>query len=168
MGLAPSWAKTSDFAPHNARAETAAVKPTFRDAWKRHRAVLPVNSWYEWRKQAGRPRTPFLIANAEGWILHLAALWDRWNGPAGTLDGLNVLTTTPRDEVAAIHHRQPAVLESEAELGDWLAPHAPRGRLMTLVARAGTQPLRIHQISAAVNNPRNDSRWILNRTAIPL
>ena len=167
-GLVPAWARTSDFAPHNARAETAAVKPTFRDAWRRRRAVLPVNGWYEWRRETGRARTPFLIADAEDGILHLAALWDRWNGPAGPLDGFTVLTTTPRDEVAAIHHRQPAVLESEAEVDDWLDPGAPHGRLTALAARPGTQPLRINQVSAAINNPRNDSRWLLEPAALPL
>ena len=127
-----------------------------------------VNGWYEWRRETGRARTPFLIAETEDGILHLAALWDRWNGPAGPLDGFTVLTTTPRDEVAAIHHRQPAVLESEAEVDDWLDPGAPHGRLTALAARPGTQPLRLNQVSAAINNPRNDSRWLLEPAALPL
>ena len=153
-GLVPAWARSDDFAPHNARAETAATKPTFRDAWRRRRAVLPVNGWYEWRKPE---RTPFLIADAEGAILHLAALWERWNGPNGPLDGFTVLTTAPRAEIAAIHNRQPAVLESEAEIDDWLDPTTTHRRLMALAAQPGSGPLRIHQVSTAVNNPRNKS-----------
>ena len=164
-GLVPSWARTGDFAPHNARAETAAVKPTFRDAWRRRRAVLPVNGWYEWQ---GPGRTPFIIADAEDRVLHLAALWDRWNGPAGPLDGFTVLTTEPRDEIAAIHHRQPAVLESANEIDDWLDAEANNDRLMALAAQPGTRPLRIHQVSAAVNNPRNDGPWVIEPAALPL
>lgn len=164
-GLVPPWAQTADFAPHNARAETASIKPTFHYAWRRQRAVLPVNGWYEWRRPG---RTPFLIADAGGAILHLTALWDRWNGPDGPLDGFTVLTTVPRDEVAAIHHRQPAVLESDAEIEDWLDPRAPHCHLMRLAAQPGSRPLRIHQVSAAVNNPRNDSRWVTEPAALPL
>ncbi len=164
-GLVPSWARSDDFAPHNARAETAGVKPTFRDAWRRRRAVLPVNGWYEWRKPG---RTPFLIADAEDGILHLAALWDRWNGPAGPLDGFTVLTTVPRDEIAAVHHRQPAVLESDAEIDDWLDAGTGHDRLMTLAAQPGTRPLRIHEVSTAVNNPRNDSPRVAEPAALPL
>jgi putative SOS response-associated peptidase YedK len=161
-GLVPAWARTGEFAPHNARAETAAIKPTFRDAWKHRRAVLPVNGWYEWRKQPSRSRKPFLIADADGGILHLAALWERWNGPAGPLDSFAVLTTAPRDEVAAIHHRQPAVLETEEDIDDWLDPDAPDNHLMTLAAQAGTRPLRIHEVSVTLNN------LTINQTELPL
>ena len=167
-GLVPSRARTGDFAPHNARAETAAVKPTFRNAWRRRRAVLPVNGWYEWRKQTDRARVPFLIADAEDGILHLAALWERWDGPAGPLDGFTVLTTVPRDEVAVIHHRQPAVLESEADIDDWLDPSTAEGRLTALAAQPGTWPLRIRQVSTAVNNPHNDSPQVAEPAALPL
>lgn len=164
-GLVPSWAQTADFAPHNARAETAAVKPTFRKAWKRRRAVLPVNGWYEWRKPG---RTPFLIADAENAILHLAALWERWNSPDGPLDGFSVLTTVPRDEIAGIHNRQPAVLESATDIDDWLAPDATHRRLMALAAQPGARPLRIHEVSTAVNNPRNNSPSVAEPAALPL
>ncbi|MCY4122283.1 MAG: SOS response-associated peptidase [Acidobacteria bacterium] len=164
-GLVPSWARTDDFAPHNARAETASVKPTFRDAWRRRRAVLPVNGWYEWQ---GRERTPFLIRNADDAILHLAALWDRWIGPGGPVDGFTVLITEPRHEIAGIHHRQPAVLESANEIDDWLDAEAENRCLMALAAQPGTRPLRIHRVSEAVNNPRNDRQWVSEPALPPL
>ena len=159
-GLIPAWARTAEFAPHNARAETAAQKPTFQDAWRRRRAVLPVNGWYEWRKRADGPRGPYLIADADGELLHLAALWERWNGPSGPIDSFTVLTTTPRDEVGAIHHRQPAVLDSPNEIDEWLEATTPETRLTALAAHAGSGPLRIHAVSTAVNNPRNDDEAV--------
>ena len=120
--------------------------------------------------QADRPRArvPFLIANAEDGILHLAALWERWDSPAGPLDGFTVLTTVPRDEVAVIHHRQPAVLESEADIDDWLDPSTAEGRLTALAAQPGTRSLRIRQVSTAVNNPHNDSPQVTEPAALPL
>lgn len=164
-GLVPSWARGYDFAPHNARAETAAVKPTFRNAWSRRRAVLPVNGWYEWQRP---DRTPFLIADGEDRILHLAALWDRWNGPHGQLDTFTVLTTVPRNEIADIHHRQPTVLDSAREIDEWLCDTTTHERLTALAAQPGRRPLRIHQVTTGVNNPRNDARWVSEAATLPL
>jgi putative SOS response-associated peptidase YedK len=79
-----------------------------------------------------------------------------------------VLTTAPRDEVAAIHHRQPAVLEEQGDIIDWLEPDTPQRRLRTLAAQSRTRPLHIQEVSAAVNNARNDSRGIACQTALPL
>ena len=110
-GLVPAWASTPDFAPVNARAETAGVKPTFRDAFRHRRCVLPVLGWYEWRRD-GRRKTPFLIRDAGGQTMHLAALWERGRGAGGRVDGFTVLTTDPRNELRAIHDRQPAVLDT--------------------------------------------------------
>ena len=164
-GLVPAWARSDDFAPHNARAETAATKPTFRDAWRRRRrCILPVNGWYEWRRQIGKGRVPCLIGGAEDEVLHVAALWDRWNGPQGPVDSFAVLTTIPRLILAAIHHRQPAVLDTASEIDDWLDPRTPAHRVQTLARQSGTQPLRIHEVSTAVNDPRNDGPFLLNAT----
>ena len=133
-GLVRAWARSDDFAPHNARAETAATKPTFRDAWRRRRAVLPVNGWYEWRKPERTPKAP-------------SCTWRRC-GNAGTArtDRSTVSPCSPRPHVAAIHNRQPAVLESEAEIDDWLDPTTTHRRLMALAAQPGSGPLRIHQV----------------------
>lgn len=156
-GLTPAWSAKADFAPHNARCETAATKPTFRQAWKQRRAVLPVHGWYEWRKRDG---TPFLIADAAGGILHLAALWERRNGRAGAIDGFAVLTTAPRREIAPIHHRQPSVLNDPAAIDEWLDPGTPEARLRALARGSGDAPLRVHEVSRAVNHCRNDDESV--------
>lgn len=60
------------------------------------------------------------------------------------------------------------MLESHAEIDDWLDTDTAHDHLMALAAQPGTRPLRIHQVSAAVNNPRNDSRRVTNPAALPL
>ena len=165
-GLVPAWASTPDFAPVNARAETAAVKPTFRDAFRHRRCVLPVLGWYEWRRD-GRRKTPFLIRDAGGETMHLAALWERWRRAGGPLEGFAVLTTGPRDELRAIHDRQPAVLDTPTAIDDWLDPQAPRRRVQALAEGRGRRPPRVRAVSTAVNDPRNDGAWLLDTPAEP-
>ncbi len=162
-GLTPAHAARADFAPHNARCETAATKPTFRHAWKQRRAVLPVAGWYEWRKRDG---TPFLIADAAGGILHLAALWERWNGRAGAVDGFAVLTTAPRPEIAPIHHRQPSVLDDPAAIDEWLDPTTADTRLRALARGSGSAPVQVHEVSRAVNHCRNDDPSVARPAAL--
>lgn len=123
-GLCPAWWKKPLAelpATFNARAETVAEKPMFRDAYKRCRCVVPASGFYEWRPEVGG-KQPYYITAADGSILLLAGLWDTWTDPASkaTMRSFTVLVTGANQAIAAIHDRMPVLLRSE-DSDRWLA-----------------------------------------------
>ena len=131
----PRWAKDPNIGHKfiNARAETAAVKPSFRSAYSRRRCLVPVDGFYEWRRE-GEVRQPWLIAPCDEGIVAFAGLWERWRVPEGAvLRGLlsersagdvvetfTILTTEANETMKALHHRMPVILAYEAG-EQWLA-----------------------------------------------
>jgi putative SOS response-associated peptidase YedK len=117
-GLVPRWAESPSVGSRmiNARAETVATKPAYRDALVRRRCIVPADAFYEWKVIDGRPKQPYAIARADGAPLAFAGLWDLWrdpNAPAGESEPLRtcvILTTAANERLAAIHHRMPVVL----------------------------------------------------------
>ena len=85
-GLIPGWAKDPSIGHKliNARAETAAVKPSFRAAYSKRRCLVPADGFYEWRRE-GEVRQPWLIAPRDGGIVAFAGLWERWSVPEGAV-----------------------------------------------------------------------------------
>jgi putative SOS response-associated peptidase YedK len=82
-GLIPSWwQKTVKDVPStfNARAESVADKPMFRSAFKRGRCIVPASGYYEWKATPGG-KQPYFISAADGGVLSIAGLWDRWKNP---------------------------------------------------------------------------------------
>jgi putative SOS response-associated peptidase YedK len=125
----------------NARAESAAFKPPFRDAWRDGRCVVPADGFYEWRSADGQ-RQPLWFHRRDGKLLLLAGLC------AG--GRFTVLTTTPNALLATVHDRMPAVL-TEEEAAAWLAAPSPR-----LLHPAAEDLLEGRPVSTRVNAVRND------------
>ena len=104
-GLIPSWAKDSSIAARtiNARSETAATKPAFRDALKSRRCLIPADGFYEWAK-SGKAKQPYCFEVNDGQLFAFAGLWDRWKDASGKwLETCSILTTTPNDLAWIIH-----------------------------------------------------------------
>ncbi len=124
-GLTPRWAR--DLAAgarlFNARAETAAEKPSFRDALQKRRCVVLADGFYEWA-HGETPKQPWFIHRKDGAPLLLAGLWDDWREPNGGREWttFTILTTEPNDLIRPLHDRMPVILEASA-LETWLAPH---------------------------------------------
>ena len=115
-GFVPCWAKEEKLGYKciNARAETIARAPAFRDPYRRkRRCLVPASGFYEWQKgPAGK--TPYYITSADESLLAFAGLWDIWRKPDGEkLTTFTVITTTPNEFVKRLHDRMPVILEPE-------------------------------------------------------
>ena len=149
-GLVPSWWKKSlkDLpATFNARAETVADKPMFRDAFGRRRCLIPASGYYEWRKTPGG-RQPYYISAADGGVLSFAGVWDRWNNPqtGEWLSSCTIIVTGANAFTRAIHDRMPTILEP-ADFAAWLGGAAGTG----LLRPAAEDKLRLWPVSRRVN-----------------
>jgi putative SOS response-associated peptidase YedK len=136
-GLVPHWAKDPSIGARmiNARAETVAEWPGFRDAFARgRRCLVPADGFYEWRKGDGpkAPKQPYTVALRDGSPMALAGLWEGWRGPGGeVVRTFTVITTDANEKLRALHDRMPVVLprdtwpaslgETPAEAADLLA-----------------------------------------------
>ncbi|MGI9384466.1 MAG: SOS response-associated peptidase [Methyloligellaceae bacterium] len=157
-GLIPSWVKDpKDFATLiNARAETAAEKPSFRNAMKRRRCLIPADGFYEWTGARGRKR-PFYIHPEDGRVLAFAGLWEHWQGPDGSeLESATILTTEANAVVAPLHARMPVILPEDA-FDAWLdAGRVPPSELAEFLEPAPDALLAAIEVDPKLNNSRVD------------
>ena len=162
-GLVPHWATDpkTERKPINARSETAARLPLFRDAMARRRCIVPIDAFYEWQAtETGKQ--PHAIARADGAPMALAGLWEGWRGPDGTvLRSFAILTTTACKPLAHLHERMPVMLEPP-DWPLWLGEAA--GDHLALL-RPSAAPLRVWRVSTKVNNVRNNGPDLLEEVA---
>jgi putative SOS response-associated peptidase YedK len=158
-GLIPHWSDSARVGSRmfNARAETLADAPAFRDAFQRKRCLVPVECFYEWRRE-GEVRQPYTIGRADGRPLVLAGLWDGWRDPATDTvrRSFTIVTSAPNEAMSSIHNRMPVILPEE-EWDSWLDRGFPdRGRLLAMLEPREEPELAIRAVSQLVNNVRND------------
>lgn len=165
-GLVPSWAQDATGAARmiNARSETAAEKPSFREAWQRRRAVIPADGFYEWPQQGDR-RQPYHVARADGQPMAFAALWDIWRGGEEPLFTCTILTTAANDDMARIHERTPVLLTDPEAVTRWLDPATSDTARHALMRAPANGSLTLTPVSRAVNAVRNDGPELLHPMA---
>jgi putative SOS response-associated peptidase YedK len=158
-GLIPHWAADAKIASRtfNARAETLTTSPAFRDALRRKRCLVPVDGFYEWKRE-GRVRRPFLISATDERPLALAGLWAGWRDPATDLvrRTFTIVTTTPNELISTLHDRMPVVVPPDA-WSLWLDPALEDpGELQGLLLPSDDLELTLRPVSRLVNDVRND------------
>ena len=160
-GLVPGWAKDLKLGAKmiNARSETVHEKPAFRSAFRRRRCVVPVNGWFEWRRENGE-KQPYWIRPVGAQAFSLAGLWERWEKGDEPVETFTVLTTTASPWLADIHHRQPVIVDDGA-LDEWLDPGTSSERLLALVGAANDGAFDTRAVSTRVNSARNDDAQVL-------
>ena len=157
-GLVPHWAKDPAIGNSliNARAETAAEKPSFRDAMKRRRCLIPADGFYEWKK-LGKGKQPYLIRMRGCSTFAFAGLWSLWKNPerGDTLETCAILTTTPNELAATVHDRMPVILPATT-WSCWL-DDAPQGTPLTeLLLSFPAAQMAAFPVSKRVNSPANE------------
>ncbi len=155
-GLVPRWARdpqTLKTRPINARIESVAERPMFRDAWRRgQRGLVPADGFYEWREENGR-KQPWFIRRRDGAPLLLAALWDTW----GTQPMLTctLLVGPPNALLATLHDRMPVIIAIE-DGGLWLDARLPAAEVRRLTAPVSAGALEAYPVSPRVNTADHD------------
>jgi putative SOS response-associated peptidase YedK len=158
-GLIPNWSAERGRQPINARAETLATTPTFRDAYRLRRCIVPVDAFFEWQATKSG-KQPYAIAMKAGSPFGLAGLWENWRNPeTGEWERTFTIITVPsNDLIAQIHDRMPAILRQQDYLR-WLGEEPdPHDLLRTFPP----EPMRMWPISRRANKPENDDPTILD------
>lgn len=161
-GLIPSWVKDEKGGrkPINARAETITTLPTFKDAYRKRRAILPIDSFFEWKAVEGsKTKQPFAIGLSSGEPFGVAAIWENWKRP-GTDEWMRtfaVVTCAPNELMETIHDRMPVILPADG-YDRWLGDEANPDELLSPYPAAA---MHAWPITTRVNSPKNDDPEIL-------
>jgi putative SOS response-associated peptidase YedK len=157
-GLIPSWVNDPrQFSTLiNARADTAADKPSFRGALRHRRCLVPADGFYEWVGSPGRKR-PHLVRRATGGPMALAGLHEHWQGSDGSeLETMVILTVPANRTVAPLHDRMPAILERR-DFEAWLDCRGVEPRqALELLKPVAEDSLEVVEVSSKLNDPRNE------------
>ena len=164
-GLVPPWAKDEKigYKMINARSETAAEKPSFRNAFKKKRCLVVADSFYEW-KRTDDGKTPMRIKLKSGEPFAFAALWESWKSPDGkTVNTCSILTTKANELMETIHERMPVILTKEAEK-IWLDPKVRDAEVLgSLLQPFDSNKLEAYEVSDAVNSPKNNGPELIEK-----
>ncbi|MFD1536026.1 SOS response-associated peptidase [Nonomuraea guangzhouensis] len=166
-GLVPAWAKDPSVGSRmiNARVETVAEKPSFRQAFAKRRCLLPADGYFEWMPVEGdkKKKQPYFIHPEDGGVLAMAGLYEFWkdksradDDPLKWLVTCTVITTDAEDELGRIHDRMPMMIERE-RWAEWLDPKLTDPEQASgLLVPADTGQLTAVAVSTDVNNVRNN------------
>ena len=165
-GLVPGWSKDgkAGYSTINARAETIATSPAFREAFKRRRCLVPANWFYEWQKpdvKTNQPDTktkqPYAIALESGSLFAFAGLWETWKDKATgqNLETFTIITTDPNELTERIHNRMPVILKP-SDYQRWLQPGEPSHLPVDLLRPFPADEMKAWKVGADVGNVRNN------------
>ena len=164
-GLIPFWAKDPKIGSRmiNARAETVAEKPAFRNALKKRRCLVLADGYYEWQKTPEGKR-PYRIILKSGEPFAMAGLWETWKDPQdNVVRSCTIITTEANDFLAPIHNRMPVILPREYE-DLWLDMDIDDGAALTqMLIPSPDDILDAYQVSTLVNYARNNGPEIIAR-----
>lgn len=178
-GLVPHWATDRKIGARmiNARAETVATLPAFRDAFRRRRCLVPADGWYEWRRDPEGPgKQPYFLTSQDGGPLVFAGLWSVWRRGDERLVTCAIVTTDALGDLREIHDRMPLVLPPQ-RWDAWLDTTdttgaagdtgGPMDGLLTPPAEEWLAGIARRPVSAAVGNVANNTPDLIREVALP-
>ena len=149
-GLVPHWAKEAKtaYSTFNARVETAAQKPAFRDPWNHRRCIIPATGFYEWQALESGKKQPWYFDSGDGQALALAGRWDHWTDGTATLNSCTILVGPPDPAVTGIHDRSPVLL-GDAAMSLWISPALKVSDIQKMLAlsHAGLKALQVERVA---------------------
>lgn len=155
-GLVPSWSPEprSKYSTINARAETVADKPAYRQAFRQRRCLIPADGFYEWRKIDSR-KQPYCIGLVESELFAFAGLWERWEREGQVVESCTFVVTQANARIAEIHDRMPVILDP-LDYDAWLDPTGREAaRVLPLLRSYPGERMRLWPVGSAVNRPAN-------------
>jgi putative SOS response-associated peptidase YedK len=167
-GLVPSWAKDVSIGAKliNARSETVTEKPSFREAFKKRRCIIPADGFYEWQRTEER-KQPFFFQMRDERPFGFAGLWESWQGVGGeAIESCTILTTEANDVLRPVHDRMPVILHSnDYEL--WFDEDVRKQELLKDLLRPyPSSEMMGYPVSMAINNPGNQGATLIARMAV--
>lgn len=163
-GLVPHWAKDRAIGArlNNARGETVADKPSFRDAFKRRRCLVPADGFYEWKTE-GRSKHPYYFSMRAGEAFALGAIWESWRAPDGDIIRTCCLITTGANEIMVpVHDRMPVIVASE-QYEAWLS--APPAEAFELVKPFRAEAMQAWPVSKRVSRSAEEGADLIEPLA---
>lgn len=160
-GLIPYWSKDAKvaFSTINAKAETIATSPVFRDAFKRRRCLVPADLFYEWAKVDAKTKQPYAIGLKDGSIFTFAGVWERWRDRAKgeVVETYSIITTDPNELITSlsIHDRMPVILKPP-DYGRWLEHGDPELPPIDLLRPFDSDLMRVWKVGPDVGNVKNN------------
>lgn len=166
-GFVPHWYKTPTDGPLliNARAETIAEKPAFREACRSRRCLIAISGFYEWERPAGGQKLPWYVTRADGAPMVLAGIWQDWERDDHAVTSCAVVTCAANSDMARIHHRLPVILGPD-EWSLWLGEAGLGAARLMKAVPDGT--LKMHRVSTAVNSNRASGPELIEPWTDPL
>ena len=159
FGLIPSWASERASMQINARSETVFEKSSFKEAYKQRRCLIPLNGYFEWKKDAvSKKSKPHFITSSCGDYFVFAGIYESWydNTLQESILTCALLTTQPNEKIASLHDRMPVILNSHQwEL--WLDNRSSYRELNTLFVPLQSDKITYFPVSELVNSVKNNS-----------
>jgi putative SOS response-associated peptidase YedK len=158
-GLVPYWSKDgkASFSTINAKSETVATSPAFREAWKNRRCLVPADRFYEWQKLDEKTKQPYAIAMKDDGMFAFAGLWEKWKDKTTgqVLRTYTILTTDPNELTEPIHNRMPVIIPPK-DYERWMASTDPAHLPVDLLKPYPAEEMKVWKVGKAVGNTRNN------------
>ena len=160
-GLIPSWAKDDSIGSKmiNARAETLAEKPSFKNAFKSRRCIIPASGFYEWAKKGSGAKQPFYFYLTSKDVFGFAGLYEQWldRETGEEIETCSIITTEANAVLEPVHDRMPVILKA-ADYDQWLdEKQKDTDKMQKLLVPFPASKMASHAVSKAVNSPTYDS-----------
>jgi putative SOS response-associated peptidase YedK len=161
-GLVPGWREEPGQGIINARVESVAARPAFREAIERRRCLVPADGFYEWKREAGG-KVPHWIRPVGGGVISFAGVWERWSRPgAEPRHTFAILTTVANADVAGLHDRMPVIVAPRDRVA-WLDRARGAEEALALLRPRPAGELTSHPVSTRVNRPAQDDESLIER-----
>ncbi len=162
-GMIPFWAKDPGIGSKmiNARMETLSEKPSFKSALMKRRCLVPMDGFYEWKKEPTGKKTPMRICTKKKDVFFMAGLYDRWKDPSGQIIPSFTIITCPANHfMKPIHDRMPVILLPEEERL-WIEDDLSLSDIHALLHSYPENGLMAYEVSERVNNVRNNDPTLI-------